>query len=58
MGNSTYSTGFEEVYDYWVLGPLGIAKTVGMKQDPLEKKGHPVLMLYAESGLGLTAEEP
>ena len=23
-GNSNFSTGFGEVYDYWVLGPLGI----------------------------------
>ena len=23
LGNSNYSTGFGEVYNYWVLGPVG-----------------------------------
>ena len=23
LGNGNFSTGFGEVYDYWVLGPLG-----------------------------------
>ena len=23
LGNSNFGTGFGEVYDYWVLGPLG-----------------------------------
>ena len=26
MGTGNYSTGFGQVYDYWVLGPLGLHK--------------------------------
>ena len=40
MGNSNCSTGFGEVYGYWVLGPLGLLGGSGVLSNNGKENGN------------------